>query len=1123
MSDRFQPLSDSQFVAWVFEELNTARSIFGIPVDLVYRPQARVRLAQQLFGHPLETPLGVAAGPHSQMAQNIVVAWLCGARFIELKTVQTLDEIEVSKPCIDMQDLGFNVEWSQELKVEQSFEEYIRAWVLIHALHRKLGFPGESPGVVFNISVGYNMEGLLKPNMQWYFKHVADSSEARDRYVSLVARYFPDVRDIPIPSRMSDNVTLSTMHGCPPHEVEQIARYLISEQGLHTTVKLNPTLLGPDRLRAILNMHLGFSDVVVPDSAFEHDLKYADAVPMLRRLQETASARGVYFGVKLTNTLEVENNRSVFSKKEKMMYMSGRALHAVTVTLAARLADEFKGDLRMSFSAGADAFNLHELMACGFKTVTVCSDILKSGGYLRLRQYLARLEENMTQAGANSLEDYILRCAATSPGAPGGISVDAAALHNLRLYADKVLRDPRLRREAVDTSRTKTTRKLDLFDCIMAPCTDECPVNQKVPQYMTLVREGRFDEAVEITRLDNPLPAILGRACNHLCESVCIRSHYDQPLAIRDIKRFIMDRETQPHYRPRESRKSVRVAVIGGGPCGLSVAYFLAQAGYSVTILEARPYIGGMVSGTIPAYRARQAAIEQDLNVIRELGVEILYNQQAGRDFTIADLRQRGYKYVVLAVGAQQGKKLGVPGEDAEGVLDAFEFLRSVKEGRAPALGQRVGVIGGGDVAMDCARTAWRLTGGQATVIYRRTVREMPAAREEIEQALEEGIEIMELVRPARVLAKDGRVTGLVGLRMKLGDPDESGRRRPVDIPGSDFEIPLDQVIVAIGQDPDLDWLASEPLERNRAGYIKADPITLETSIPGVFAGGDVIEHGPESIVRALGDGRRIAAAIRAKEERMPSKDATAPQRVELTEAQYIDLKRRRAWRAYREPTPHRAPAERRDFEEAELTFDEETARQEASRCLDCHLICSLCESVCPNRAFLTYRMPAINVTMPTLRRLHGDVAFAGSVPFAARQYLQVAVLTDFCNECGNCATFCPTSGRPYKDKPRLYLKWNEFAAESDNAFMLLRAGDTWGMRGRFDGETHTLILGTEATFSSPRLKARLDPVTLDLREVVPTAAFAEGELVSLRPCAVLFALLNGIRTSVPFLPAAEI
>lgn len=1125
MSDRFQPISGEQFVAWVFDELETKGGIFGIPRELFFTPAAQDRFAQELYGHALETPLGVAAGPHSQMAQNIIVAWLCGARFIELKTVQTLDEIEVSKPCIDMQDEGYNVEWSQELKVEQSFDEYVRAWVVIHALHRRLGFPGRAPGVIFNVSVGYNMEGLLKPNMQWYLKHITDARDARDRYVELVARRCPEVRDIVIPSRVTDNVTLSTMHGCPPNEIEQISEYLINQWGLHTSVKLNPTLLGPERLRRILNKDLGFADVVVPDIAFEHDLKYADGLPMLKRLGECAAKKGVRFGVKLSNTLEVENHRDVFAKKEKMMYMSGRSLHAATVNLAAMLGEAFGGNLLMSFSAGADAFNLADVLACGVRSVTVCSDILKPGGYLRLRQYLENLAIAMEGAGARDLREFVCRRAAASGGPDaGGVSdanVAASSLHNLKQYAAKVLEDPRLKKQAVDASRTKTLRALDLFDCIMAPCVDECPINQKVPQYMNLVREGRFEEAVEVTRVDNPLPSILGRACNHLCENLCIRTHYDEPLAIREMKRFIMDQEKNPRYRSKLGDRKVKVAVIGGGPCGLSAAYFLSQAGYSVTVFESRAYTGGMVSGTIPKYRASQAIVEQDMEIIRKLGVDIRYNQRAGRDFTLPDLRKQGFKHIVISVGAQRGKTLGVDGEKSDGVLDALEFLRSVKEDKAPKLGTKVGVIGGGDVAMDCARSAWRLTGAKVTIVYRRTIAEMPAAREEVEGVLDEGIEILELVRPVRVVEEKGRMTGLVGLRMKLGEKDSSGRRRPEDIPGSEFTIPLDNLIVAISQEPMLDFLGGEKFETNRSGYLKVDPATMETSVSSVYAGGDIALNGPESIVKALGDGRRIAASIRAREEGYVEPADPAPRA--LAEAEVVDLLRRKARRGYRVPMPHRPLDDRMNFEEVDLTLDEDAAKKEASRCLDCHLMCSICTSVCPNLAFVTYRMPELDVTLPAVRRLHGDIAFGGGRPFRVKQNLQVAVLTDFCNECGNCATFCPTAGRPYKDKPRLYLNWNEFEAERDNAFLLHRSGDTWGVRGRFNGETHALLLGSEAVYTSPRLKARLDAKTLDLHEAVPTDLFKDDETVSLEPCAVMFALLNGLRSSMPFLPVAEL
>jgi putative selenate reductase len=314
------------------------------------------------FGHSLETPFGPAAGPHSQMSQNIIAAWLCGARYIELKTVQTLDELNVSKPCIDMEDEGYNVEWSQELRIHQSFDEYLRAWLLIHALHHRLGFPGEAPGIVFNLSVGYDLAGIQQPNMQWFLDQVRDSSAYKPALIEQVARFYPDVSGLDIPDCLSDNVTLPTMHGCPPDEIESICNYLMQERFLHTFVKCNPTLLGPERVRSILNDDLNYRDVVVPDSAFEHDLKYSDALPLLNNLRVTARDCGLEFGVKLSNTLEVENFRPVFDQKEKMMYLSGRPLHAITATLAQVLAEEYEGYLPMSFSAGADCFNAPALL-----------------------------------------------------------------------------------------------------------------------------------------------------------------------------------------------------------------------------------------------------------------------------------------------------------------------------------------------------------------------------------------------------------------------------------------------------------------------------------------------------------------------------------------------------------------------------------------------------------------------------------------------------------------------------------------------------------------------------------------------------------------------------------------
>ncbi|MFC1796448.1 hypothetical protein ACFL1V_05065, partial [Pseudomonadota bacterium] len=319
MSDLFQPIASEQLIEWIFTELECRDSIFGIPRRHFFVPSEDDPFRTTAFGHLLETPFGPAAGPHSQMAQNIVAAWLCGARYIELKTVQTLDVLNVSKPCIDMEDEGYNVEWSQELRIHQSFEEYLRAWVLIHALHHKLGFPGDRPGMVFNLSVGYDLAGIQQANMQWFLDQVRDSSAYKNSLVEQVAGFHPGVSALDIPDCLSDSVTLSTMHGCPPGEIEAICRYLMQERGLHTYVKCNPTLLGPERVRTILNDDLDYSDVVVPDAAFQHDLKYEDALPLLNKLRATARDCGLEFGVKLSNTLEVENFRPVFSKSEQVV------------------------------------------------------------------------------------------------------------------------------------------------------------------------------------------------------------------------------------------------------------------------------------------------------------------------------------------------------------------------------------------------------------------------------------------------------------------------------------------------------------------------------------------------------------------------------------------------------------------------------------------------------------------------------------------------------------------------------------------------------------------------------------------------------------------------------------
>jgi len=443
---------------------------------------------------------------------------------------------------------------------------------------------------------------------------------------------------------------------------------------------------------------------------------------------------------------------------------------------------------------------------------------------------------------------------------------------------------------------------------------------------------------------------------------------------------------------------------------------------------------------------------------------------KAGRDFSLAKLRQDGFDRIVIMVGAQLSKTLGLEGENSEGVVDALCFLRDAREGKAMNSARRIGVIGAGDTAMDCARVARRQSDARVSLIYRRTIDQMPADREEIAQLLEEGVEVLELSKPQRLIIDDGKLQGLECRRMIYkGDRDASGRKIPHETPDSDFEVPLDALILAISQHAVLDFFGEEAISVNDWGYIDVDPITFETSVPGVYAGGDVVNDGPASIVKAVAAGRAIADAILARK----SADLESSKTASFDPAELLRRRSRREWRI---PTPHTPLEDRDDAREVVLTYDAQQARTEAARCLDCDTYCSLCVGVCPNLALLTYET-----------RVSGRDG-------AVQQPFQVAVLADLCNECGNCTTFCPTAGQPYRDKPRLYLNRPEFEAQQDNAFMVFRNKDNWAMDARWQGATHHIELNGN---------------TDDAGDISPL-----GE-----PQASMLVLLRGLAKSMPHLP----
>jgi putative selenate reductase len=662
--NRFTPLTIERLVAWISDELDAQGSILGIPRELFFCPQPSSRLELHWRDQLLDTPIGVAAGPHTQLAGNIVAAWLCGARAIELKTVQMLDQITVSKPCIDMQDEGYNIEWSQELTLDESFDQYLQAWVLVHALHHRLELPAERTGVLFDVSVGYDLHGVRQANVQRFLERCVDAGEDLERTVALTAARIPQAASADIPRRLAGGLTLSTMHGCRPEEIGLIAGHLMERWQLPTSIKLNPTLLGAEEVASLLHDELGFDDITLAADAFEADPGFDEAVQLIRELEATAGRHGVQFSVKLTNTMPVLNHRHVFDLDETKMYLSGRPLHAVAVRIASRLQEEFEGRLQISFAGGADAFNTPALLAAGLRPVTVCSDLLRPGGYLRLVQYLETINTAMELVSADNLDELMLRAAGDWDRGGGDLASRRAraAQQNLTSYADTVLQDPRLRSRSVDRSRTKTSRSLGAFDCIAAPCTDACAVDQRVPEYMRRLRTGDLDGAAMIIREDNPLPEILGRACHHPCEGPCLRTHLDAPLAIREIKRFIMDNAGRHGRSLPQPAEDLKVAVLGAGPCGLATAEFLTRSGIPATIFEARSKSGGMVSGTIPGFRASPEAVDRDLSSLSAPGIEIRHGQKIGTDATIASLREAGYRYIVAAVGAQKGARMGIPG-----------------------------------------------------------------------------------------------------------------------------------------------------------------------------------------------------------------------------------------------------------------------------------------------------------------------------------------------------------------------------------------------------------------------------------------------------------------------------
>ncbi len=1081
MSDKFRPLPLPELLRLTLSGIR-ARHFMGIPGSLFFRPKPGDPFRLTRYGQILETPVGVAAGPHTQLAMNIVAAWLCGARFIELKTIQTLDDLEVTKPCISMRDEGYNCEWSQELKIRESFTEYLHAWILIHVLRKEMGF-SMPLGTLFNMSAGYDLVGIRKDNVQWFFDRMLDCSRELAGAKSSIRHMYPSIDSIEIPTCISDHVTLSTMHGCPPDEIEKIGLYLIRERNLRLTVKLNPTLLGPEELRGLLNDTLGFR-TRVPDDAFDHDLKYSDALQILDSLQLAALECDRDFGVKLTNTLETLNTPDRLPVSEKMVYMSGRALHPVSIRLANKLRMDRGENLDISFSAGADAFNIAEVIACGLRPVTVCSDLLKPGGYGRLHQYIENLRKSFADLKAESIDGYILAVAGRQ-GNPA-----AAALQNLSDYTGKVIHNPAYRCDSLTDPSIKTERELAWFDCIHAPCTDTCPTNQDIPEYMHHTAAGNVAAAFATVFRTNPFPSVTGMICDHPCQQKCTRINYDEPVQIRVIKRYIAKSAPADAPPPTPACPAGRlpllgegrIAVVGAGPAGLTCAWFLRQAGMEVDLYEQKKETGGMVSAAIPPFRLSAEAIRQDMERILASGVRL--HEGTGVDKAMFDRLLKECKAVFLATGAQRSARLSIEGTEAAGVIDPLDFLFAARQGTSILTGRHVVIIGGGNTAMDAARTAARLVGqeGSVTIVYRRTIAGMPADRGEIRAVLEEGIRIIELASPMRIRIRDGRVEGLVCQKNILAEVESGKRPLPIAVPDSGFSVACDTVIPAIGQELAIDFI--EP------ALLRTEPGKYRTARPGLYIGGDAL-RGASTAINAIGDGRKAAMEI-LHDLGYGTGSLNEPVYPEIGyETGMQELMHRKAIREYSALQPETFAGKELTFDLVDLPPGDSAARKEASRCLQCDRICNVCVSVCPNLANFGYTIEPVSYWLQkAVLRDDGTVGFEPDTCFRVDQPYQVLNIRDLCNECGNCTTFCPTAGRPFADKPGLCLSLATLKQEGQG-FYLSRFPEKMVLIYMEKGHTRTL------TREDDKYIYETDQV----RAIFDAGTFAPVEVKFLTPC----------------------
>lgn len=958
MSDRMTLIPFDRLMLWILKEKNEQGTVFGVHHAFKADPDKTL----PIFTEKIETPFGPAAGPNTQLAQNIVASYYAGSRFFELKTVQILDgeDLPVNKPCILADDECYNCEWSTELRVLDAFEEYVKAWFALKVISKEFGLGGMD-GFVFNMSVGYDLEGIRSPKVDRFIEGLKDASQTEIfqsckawllEHLDLFAHVTADDVNAITP-HICTSITLSTLHGCPPQEIERIAAYLMNEKKLNTYIKCNPTLLGYEFARKRMDA-MGYDYVAFGDFHFKDDLQYEDAIPMMRRLLELAGSHGLEFGVKITNTFPVDVTRNELPSEE--MYMSGRSLYPLSIALAAKLSEEFEGGLRISYSGGADFNNIDRIFNAGIWPITMATTVLKPGGYNRF-----------DQIGALLLKQPYKKFD----------GVDAAQVRKL---SDDAVTDPHHTKSIKPLPSRKMKQEVPLIDCFVAPCKDGCPIHQDITAYVELAGQGRYEEALEVIIQKNPLPFMTGTICAHNCMSKCTRNFYDEAVNIRGVKLEAAQKgfdalmANLKDNAGNETIAGMKAAVVGGGPAGLAAAYFLGKAGIDVTVFEKKDSLGGIVRHVIPSFRISDAAIENDIALVKAMGAKIQLNTEVK---SLDALKAMGYTHVVLAVGAGKPGTLTLKNGYAQNALEVMEALK--KTPKTVDLGKNVVIIGGGNSAMDAARAAKRANGVEHVyLVYRRSRRYMPADEEELVYALNDGVEFKELLAP--ISLENGE---LICEQMKLGAMDTSGRCRP-EPTGVMVRVPADTVLAAVGERIDSDFYTAAGIQVNESGRAVINEFTMETSIENVYVAGDGV-YGPATVVEAIRDARKAVNGILEKAGIGQVTDFTAEAGV----------------------------SESTLYNKKGHILGEAEADHESQRCLTCSVVCENCIDVCPNRANVSIKVPG-------------------------KAMAQVVHVDWMCNECGNCKSFCPYSSAPYKDKFTVFACEKDFEDSTNQGFVVV-------------------------------------------------------------------------------------